>query len=173
MTEETALGRSFCAALRGGRRVGSPVILTLLICVVTLMVPGCGTKPTTNETINRYSEKLSAAVSSNVPEEGRRAQMLAIVNQLQALQLRFNQETADFVQSYRKLNADYGATRPAFDHLFSDYNAKRIKARNEALNLHFKLASLATATEWDPIGKAEMKLYKESNEARSEEEGAK
>jgi hypothetical protein len=156
MTEKTAFCRSF-----------------LLICVVTLTGAGCGTKPTSSETINRYSDKLSTAVSANVPDEGRRAQMLAIVNQLQALQVRFSQETADFVQSYRKLNADYAAARPAFDQLFSDYNAKRIRARNEALDLHFKLTSLATATEWDAIGKAEVKLYKESNEARSEEEGGK
>jgi hypothetical protein len=173
MTEKTALYRSFCAAPRGGRRVGLTGMFTLWVCAVTFTVAGCGTKPTTNETINRYSEKLSAAVSANVPEEGRRAQMLAVVNQLQSLQLRFNQETADFVQSYRKLNADHDSARPAFDQLFSDYNAKRIKARSEALDLHFKLASLATATEWGPIGKAEMKLYKEGNEARSEEEGTK
>jgi hypothetical protein len=148
-------------------------LLTLLMCVATLALPGCGSKPTSSETINRYSDKLSTAVSSNVIDEGRRSQMLAIVSQLQALQIRFSQETADFVQSYRKLNADYGAARPAFDQLFSDYNTKRIKARNEALDLHFKLASLATETEWGAIAKSEIKLYKESNEARSEEEGGK
>jgi hypothetical protein len=173
MTEKTALCRSIFAASRGRRRVGIIGMFALWVCAVTLTVSGCGTKPTANETINRYSEKLSAAVSAKVTEEGRRAQMLAIVNQMQALQLRFNQETADFVQSYRKLNAGHDATRPAFDQLFSDYNTKRIKARNQALDLHFKLASLATATEWDPIVKAEMKLYEEANEARSEEEGKK
>jgi hypothetical protein len=92
--------------------------------------------------------------------------MLLVVDQVEALNLRFSQETADFVRSYRKLNADYEATRAAFDKLFADYNAKRIKARNESLDLHFQLASLATADEWDSIGKAEKKLYEEANEAR-------
>jgi hypothetical protein len=174
MTEKTALCRSFCAALCGAvHRFGFPARLAVLTCAATLAVCGCGTKPTSSETINRYTDKLSTAVSTNVPDEGRRAQMLAIVNQLQALQIHFSQQTADFVQSYRKLNADHGAPRPAFDQLFSDYNAKRIKARNDALDLHFKLASLATATEWNSISKAEVKLYKESNEARSEEGGGK
>ncbi len=91
--------------------------------------------------------------------------MLSIVDQVQALQLRFNQETANFIESYRKLNADYDSTRPAFDQLFSDYNAKRIKARDEALDLHFQLASLATAGEWESISKAEKKLFEEANAA--------
>jgi hypothetical protein len=99
--------------------------------------------------------------------------MFLIVDQLEALHLRFSQETADFVESYRKLNADYDATRPAFDQLFSDYSAKRIKARNEALDLQFQLASLATAGEWDSIVEAETKLYEEVNAARPAEESTK
>ena len=81
--------------------------------------------------------------------------------------------TVEFVEGYRKLNADYDSTRPAFDQLFADYNAKRIKARNEALDLHFQLASLATVGEWGAIGKAEAKLYEESNAAPPAEESAK
>jgi hypothetical protein len=149
------------------RGIGFAALFTLLVCAVTLTVPGCGgTKPTTDQTIERYSQKLRNAVSTNVPEEGRKAQMLLIVDQVEALHVRFSQETADFVASYRKLNADYDSTRPVFDQLFSDFNAKRIKARNEALDLHFQLASLATAGEWDAIGKAETKLYEEVNAAK-------
>jgi hypothetical protein len=93
--------------------------------------------------------------------------MLLIVDKVEALHRRFSQETADFIESYRRLNADYEATRPAFDQLFADYSAKRIKARSEALDLHFELASLATGDEWHAIGKAEIKLYEEVNAARS------
>jgi hypothetical protein len=99
--------------------------------------------------------------------------MLLIVDQLEALNLRFSQETADFVASYRRLNADYDSMRPAFEQLFSDYAAKRIAARNEALDLHFQLASLATASEWENIGEAETKLYEEVNATRAAEESTK
>ena len=158
----------------GARSIGFAALFTLLVCAVTLTVPGCGgTKPTTDQTIERYSQKLRNAVSTNVPEEGRKAQMLSIVDQVEALHVRFSQETTDFVESYRKLNADYDSTRPVFDQLFSDYNAKRIKARSEALDLHFQLASLATADEWDAIGKAETKLYEEVNAARPAEKSTK
>ena len=76
-------------------------------------------------------------------------------------------------QSQQTEAADYDATRSAFEQLFSDYSAKRIKARNEALDLHFRLASLATVVEWNAIGKAELKLYEEVNAARSAEESTK
>ena len=158
----------------GSRSIGFAALLALLVCTVTLTVPGCGgTEPTRAQTIERYSQKLREAVSTNVPEGGRRAQLLLIVDQVEALHLRFSQETADFVESYRKLNADYDSTRPAFDQLFSDYNAKRIKARNEALDLHFQLASLAIAGEWYAIAKAEARLYEEANAARPSEESTK
>lgn len=174
--ERQALSRPSSVTLmhRGARSISFAALFTLLVCAVTLTVPGCGgTKPTTDQTIERYSQKLRNAVSTNVPEEGRKAQMLLIVDQVEALHVRFGQETADFVESYRKLNADYDSTRPVFDQLFSDYNAKRIKARNEALDLHFQLASLATAGEWDAIGKTETKLYEEVNAARPAEESTK
>lgn len=174
--EGQALSRPSSVSLmhRGARSIGFAALFTLLVCTVTLTVPGCGgTKPTTGQTIERYSQKLRNAVSTNVPDEGRKAQMLSIVDQVEALHVRFSQETADFVESYRKLNADYDSTRPVFDQLFSDYNAKRIKARSEALDLHFQLASLATADEWDAIAKAETKLYEEVNAARPAEESTK
>jgi hypothetical protein len=141
-------------------------MFTLMVCAVMLVAPGCSsTKPTPDQTITRYSEKLREAVSTSVPEQGPKAQMLLIVDHVEALHLRFSQETADFVESYRKLNAAYDSTRPAFDQLFSEYNAKRVKARDEALDLHFQLASLATAVEWEAIGRAEKKLYEEVDEA--------
>jgi len=127
------------------RSVGRAAVRTLLVCAVTFTVHGCGgTKPSREQAI-----ELRQTVPNNVPEAPRRAQMLSIVDRLEALQLRFSQDTADFVASFRKLNADYDSTRPAFDQLFSDYRAKRIKARGEALDLHFQLASLAVGSEWN------------------------
>lgn len=151
----------------GPRGTGFAFLLTLLICAVVLTLHGCGGKKQTREqAIAQYGQELREAVSIKVPDEGRKAQMLLIVEQLEALHRRFNQETADFVESYRKLNADYEATRPAFEQLFSDYGAKRIRARTEALDLHFRLAAFATADEWDAIADAETKLYEEVSTAR-------
>ena len=128
----------------GVRSTSVAALLTILVCAVALVLPGCGArKLNRDEAIERYSQDLREAVSNTVPDEGRKAQMLLVVDQLKALHLRFSQETTAFLESYRKLNADYDATRPAFDRLFSDYSTKRIKARNDALELHFQLASLA------------------------------
>ena len=153
--------------------IGFAPLCMLLVCAAALAVTGCSKKLTRTQAISHYSQELREAVSTNVPDERRKAEMLLIVDQLEALQHRFNQETANFVESYRKLNADYDTPRPAFDQLFSDYGAQRIKARNEALDVHFHLASLATAGEWNTIGKAETKLYEEVNAARPAEESTK
>jgi len=149
-------------------------VANVLACVLALALAGCGgQKPTAHEAIKRYSQELREAVSTQVPDGERRAQMLTIVDQMEALHLRFSQDTAAFVARYRKLSADYDAPRPAFDQLFADFSAKRIKARREALDLHFRMASLASAAEWDAIGKAEMELYEEAGAARPAEESTK
>jgi hypothetical protein len=135
---------------------------------------GCGgSEPSREQAITRYGQELREAVASSVADERRRSDMLAILDQLDAVNRRFSAETAEFVESYRKLNAAYEAPRPAFDQLFSDYSRKRIKARNEALDLHFHLATLATGEEWHAIAKAEARLYEEVSAARPAQDGAK
>jgi hypothetical protein len=168
-----------CLLARPGMRseiriFGVAALFTLLLGVAALAVPGCGGKERSrNQQIERYSDELREAVSDHVSDQQRKAQMLLIVDQVEAVQLRFSQETTEFVASYRKLNADYDSTRPAFEQLFSDYNAKRSKARSEVLERHFQLASLATPDEWDSIWKAETKLYEKVNAARPAAESAK
>ena len=93
---------------------GFAALVALLVCAVALTGPGCSsTKPTSDQTINGYAEKLREAVFANVPEHGPRAQMLSIVDQVESVHLRFSRETANFIESYRTLNADYDSTRPA------------------------------------------------------------
>jgi hypothetical protein len=145
-------------------------VAALCLIGIALAASACGDKRTRDEAIQHYSQELRAAVSSNVVEEHRRDEMLAVIDKLEALHRRFSQETADFLQSYRTLNADYDATRSSFDRLFADYTAKRVAARSEALDLHFQLAALATADEWHAIGKAETRLYEEVNTARPAED---
>jgi hypothetical protein len=156
------------------RGIGFAALVTVFVCSVLLIIAGCGGKPPTREqAIERYSQALREGVSNHVTDERRRTEMLSIVDQLEAVHVRFNQETADFIANYRRLNADHDASRPAFDQLFSDFSAKRVEARSQALDLHFQLASLATAAEWDTIGKAETKLYEKVNAARPAKESAK
>ena len=142
----------------------------VVLCAAASLVCGCGgKKPTKEEAIARYGQELHDVVADKVQDEGRKAQMLQIVDRLEALQLHFGHDTEALVASYRKLNGDYEARRAAFDQLFADYNATRIRSRGEALDLHFQLAALATDDEWRPIAKAESKLYEEISEARPAE----
>ena len=135
--------------------IGGPLLLSLA---------GCGAEPTREQTIRQHSQELREAVSARVPDGQRRTELLQVVDGVEALQLRFTHETTEFMEAYRKLNEDYDATRPAFERLFSDYSAKRVIARNEALDLHFKLAAHTTAAEWEAIAKAEADLYEDIND---------
>jgi hypothetical protein len=153
---------------------GFAALFALVVCAAALTVSGCNrTQPTRGEVIDRYSQDLRDEISSEVPDQARKAQMLLVVDHLEAVHRRFSEETVSFIERYRTLNADYDATRPAFDQLFSDYKTKRVKARSEALDLHFQLASLASADEWSGIWKAEKKLYEKVNETDPTQENKK
>ena len=157
------------AASRGSKEPRcAPIALSiLLICGLALGLAGCsGKKATKTEAVSHYSQQLREVVSTSVLDEGRKAEMLSTVDRLETLQVRFSDDTAKFLEAYRTLNADYNAQRSAFDQLFSDFTATRMKARDEALALHFRLASLATVGEWKPIAKAETELYEEVDAGR-------
>jgi hypothetical protein len=149
------------------RWIGLSSAIALLACAAALLVQGCGGKKDKDQAFGQYSEDLKEVVSAQVQDEKRRAQMLVIVDELQTVYRQFSQDTADLVASYRKLNANYDAPRNAFNRLFADYGAKRVRARDEVLELHFQLAALATAEEWDRIAKAEIKLYDKVGAARA------
>ena len=145
----------------------------LVACAVAVGCASCGNPPTRSEAIERYGTELREAVSAKVEDKQRRARMLQVVDRINALQVRFTRETADYITAFHRLNADYDATRPAFDQLLGSYEAQRVTARNEMLSLHYELASLAIGGEWRAIGKAEAKLYEKTSEARPQRESGK
>jgi len=148
-------------------------LASILLCYAALVVAGCGgTDPTRGQLIERSSDELREAVSTKVADAGRRAQMLRTVDRIEAVNVRFSQETAQFIAAFRRLNADYVAPRPVFDQLFADYARQRMEARGEALSLHYELVSQATEVEWPTIGKAESRLYERSVTARPSPAGA-
>jgi hypothetical protein len=140
--------------------------------VIAMAMSGCaGATPTPEQAIQDASKELRQAVSANVADPNRRDQMLALVDQIEATQRNFSTQAADFATQYSQMNADYDAPRARFEQLFSAFNGQRIQSRDRILELHFRLAALATEKEWKPIGKAETKLYEEVQLARAEQAG--
>jgi hypothetical protein len=153
-------------------------IATMLACALVglaaVALPGCkSSNPSAEQTTESATQKMRKVISSDVAEAGRREQMLKVVDRMEAVQAAFNKNITDFVTRYQTLNADYDATRPAFDKLFSEYNAERVQARSQTLDLHFQLASLATEKEWDRIGEAEAKMYEAIDISRTKQEEIK
>src|SRR4029077_10530726 len=101
--------------------IGPGALATFVVCAVMLTAPGChGTKETREQAIQTSSQKLREAISSNVVDAGRKTQMLAVVDQIEAAQKRLSKQTGDFIGSYRRLAADYNPPRPPFEQLFAE-----------------------------------------------------
>jgi hypothetical protein len=154
----------------GMSKIGSRAAAVVVLGAIALALCSCAsTKPTPEQTIQEASQDLRQAVSGNVADPARRDQMLALVDQIAATQRSFSMQAAEFAAQYSRMNADYDAPRARFEQLFADFNAQRVQSRDRILDLHFQLAALATEQEWRPIGKAEAKLYKNTQQARAEQ----
>ena len=141
----------------------------LLILALGLLVPACKSPPPTPEAgAQKFTKELRDTVSGSVAGPDRVSQMIALVDQLDAVEVEFNGNVTDFIAGYRRLNAGYDTPRAAFDELFKNYEARRIAARDRFLAVHFQLAALATPDEWKKIGKAEKKIYEELLKARAQ-----
>jgi hypothetical protein len=151
---------------------------TMLVCLVVslaaMALPGCKSgNPSPEQATESATQKMRRVISSDVAEAGRRDQMLKLVDKFEAVQTSFNKDVVDFITHYQTLNANYDAPRAAFDQLFLQYNTERVQARNQALDLHFQLASLATDKEWGRISEAEAKMYEAIDIARTKQEEIK
>ncbi len=99
--------------------------------------------------------------------------MIKVVDQIETVQTRVNEDASAFVAKYQSINTNYDASRATFAQLFSDFDADRTRARSQVLDLHFQLASLATDKEWGAIAKAEVRMYEGTGEARTAQEEMK
>lgn len=116
---------------------------------------------------------MREAVSRSVEEKDRRERMLALVDQMEAVERGIHQDLAVFIEKYRGMNGDYEAPRAAFDDLFGEFGARIKNARDRFFDLHFQLTALSTAEEWDQIVKYEVEAYEEIIKPRVQKDAAK
>ena len=146
----------------------------MLVCLASGTSLSCkSTIPSPEQTTERSTEKLRKVISAEVADAGSREQMMKLVDQIETLQTRFNEDASTFVGKYQSINANYDAPRAAFDQLFSDFDADRTRSRSRILDLHFQLTALASDKEWGAIGKEEVKMYEATGEARTAQEELK
>ena len=146
-------------------------LIFLLALALGLALPGCKSPPPPPEVAaQKLTVQLRDAVTENVADAGRKDQMLALVGQLDTVQVDYNANVAAFVASYKQLNTGYETPRAAFDDLFKGYDAQRIASRDRFLAVHFQLTALATAAEWKKLGKVEKKIYQELLKPRAQQE---
>lgn len=145
-----------------------------MACAVGLVVPGCrGTKPPPEAKTQEIVHKMREAVSRSVEEKDRRDRMLALVDQMEAVERGIHLDVAVFIEKYRGMNGDYEAPRAAFDDLLGEFDARIKNARDRFFDLHFQMTALSTAEEWDRIVKYEVEAYEEIIKPRVQKDAAK
>ena len=146
-------------------------LLLSLALALGLALPGCKSPPPPPaESAQKFTMELRDAVTGTVTDPARVNQMVALIDQLDAAEVEFNQHVTTFIASFKQLNAGYDTPRAAFDDLFKTYDAQRIATRDRFLEVHFKLTALATKDEWKKIGKVEKKIYEELLKPRAQQE---
>lgn len=133
------------------------ITLTNLALACALALAGCAKAPkTTAELVGGPMLEMRQAVERNVVDPGRRAQLLALVGELDGVLQAHSKDLYALSNDLSRLNADYDATREAFDTLASTF-AQRSQVRKErALDLHFQMVALTSVEEWNPISKREV-----------------
>ena len=130
----------------------------VLVAVGVLMVTGacltgCSTPnpQTPEEKIQASAEDLRATLERAVEDVGKRRQMQALADQALADLQAATAELAGLRQEQERLNADYNATREAFQELDDRMQVLRRKYVAQFIDARQVLAGLATDDEWKEI----------------------
>jgi len=135
-------------------KANTPMNLAL---ACALALAGCAKSPiTTAELVGGPMLEMRQAVDRNVADPSRQTQLLALVGELDGVLQAHSRDLNTLSGDLSRLNADYDATREAFDTLASAF-AQRSQVRKErALDLHFQMVALTSVEEWSPISKREV-----------------
>ena len=131
--------------------------LANLALACALALAGCADSPKTSaDLVGGPMREMRQAVEKHVADPSRQTQLLALVDELDGVLKDHSRDLNALSGDLSRLNADYDATREAFDALVSDF-AQRSRVRKErALDLHFQMAALASVEEWKSISKHEV-----------------
>ncbi len=131
--------------------------LSNLALACTLALAGCAESPKTSaELIGGPMREMRQTVEKNVADPTRQTQLLALVDALDGVLQEHSRDLNTLSGDLSRINADYDATREAFDALLSAFAQRTRVSEERALDLHFQMAALTSADEWKPISKREV-----------------
>jgi hypothetical protein len=143
------------------RFIQMTLLFTLVLCSVSL--GGCAGK---RQTEPPPDEALRAAIEENVPDETRRAELLALSERFSQILEDLLTATNETSRKLDKLLLDYDSDREAFEQTFERYNQERQALSKQTIVLHYEIKALTTPAEWKAIEAAMMQLASSQTSVR-------
>ena len=122
--------------------------------------------------ISKYTKEMREAVSLNINDDGRRDQVLQLIDQMESVMQDYNKDIRLFVDRYRVFDKDYSTSRQSFKGLIEEFSTQRKQAQEKIFDLHFKAVALMTKEEWGQVVKYEKKAVGAMIESREPQVGA-
>jgi hypothetical protein len=115
-------------------------------------IAGCAGDPRTpGERIASEAEAMREAVRESIDDPGRRAQILALVDESAGLIEAQLHDLQQLSQTLRRINVDPDATRSSIEDVLSAFEVERRARRQRVLDNHFAMAQLTQPDEWSRI----------------------
>ena len=138
--------------------------IVLIVCCFSLLATGlfaCTSEPakTPEEKNQANAADLRQTLQDAVKDSGRLQQMLALADQFEIELQTGMTEFAKLHQEQQQLNADYTATREAFQQLGEHLQQVRTEYRSKMITTRMAIAQLATDDEWKKITSRELALF--------------
>ena len=133
-----------------------------LLLTTVILLSACGN----SEPVSREDQQAAAfadlrlAISETVTDDGRRADVLAVIDSLEKDVDELRNLLVRRRTELRKLNANYDATREDFLEFAQQMETRIQNGRRQALEKHLRLAASMTPEEWASIEKAQTRAMR-------------
>ena len=138
------------------RRLKMQKALTTLVPLLALVLTaGCSfmRKAPTDP-----AEDLRTAIQETVPDEERRAELLALTDEWAELVDKLAESLVEARGTLDQLVSDYDSEREDFDEFFADYETRRTDLGERVVKLHVAMRELATDEEWRSLEKETQRM---------------
>jgi chlorite dismutase len=127
------------------------VVLTTLALVAGALAGCARDRRSAAEVVDDAMRATRDAVEDAVEDRARRAELLALVDELDGLLQAQADDLEELSRRLRRLNADPDATRSAFEASTASYQERRRARRARALDIHFAMIERTEVDEWERI----------------------
>ena len=131
----------------------TPCHIVLLLTLV-LGLSACAGKDRKEDTPDQMTEQFRQEILNTVNDPDRAEKAAKLADQLRKLFADAEKQYKKDFETFRSLNANYGARESAFQGFFLTMNNQARARQKRVVEIHAKMQKLLTADEWDVLEKA-------------------